>query len=179
MEEADVQPLQQRLEPRGVSVADQRAKFKSTLELVADPTPRNLGELAWRISLPVSALLMAVLAIPLSAMNPRVGRSVNLLAALLLYVVYNNLLSLLQTWIAQERTQADAQLLPGTRRSALDGQVVWGRLPGDVGYLAVTAMAGAGGGEAEQRAAAGRAIDAALADLKDTRALVERHLAGE
>ncbi|MET4730658.1 carboxyl-terminal processing protease [Lysobacter enzymogenes] len=78
----------------------------------------------------------------------------------------------LQTWIAQERVQADAQLLPGTRRSALDGQVVWGRLPGGVGYLAVTAMAGAGGNEDEQRAAAGRALDAALADLKDTRALV-------
>jgi len=78
----------------------------------------------------------------------------------------------LQTWVAQERTQADAQLLPGTRRSALDGQVVWGRLPGGVGYLAVAAMAGAGGSEDEQRAAAGRAIDAALADLRDTRALV-------
>lgn len=84
----------------------------------------------------------------------------------------DSFLDWLQTWIAQERTQADAQLLPGSRRSALGEHVVWGRLPGNVGYLAVTAMAGEGGGEDAQRAAVGRAVDAALAELKDTRALV-------
>lgn len=78
----------------------------------------------------------------------------------------------LQTWIAAERAQADAQLLPGSRRSALDGRVVWGRLPGKVGYLAVTAMAGYGDSETANRAAAGRAVDQALAELEDTRALV-------
>src|SRR5690606_34915931 len=92
-----------RLEPREAVVAEDRAKFKSTAELLDDPSPRSLGELAWRISLPVSAVLMAMLAIPMSAMNPRAGRSVNLLAALLLYIVYNNLLTVFQTWIAQER----------------------------------------------------------------------------
>ncbi|QWP77973.1 S41 family peptidase [Lysobacter sp. K5869] len=78
----------------------------------------------------------------------------------------------MQTWIAQERVQADAQLLPGTRGSALDGRVVWGRLPGNVGYLAVTAMAGYGGSEEAQRAAAGQAVDEALSHLQGTRALV-------
>lgn len=92
-----------RLEPPGAAVAEDRAKFRSTLELVEDPSPRNLGELAWRISLPVSAVLMAMLAIPLSSINPRAGRSVNLLAALLLYLVYNNLLTVFQSWIGQER----------------------------------------------------------------------------
>lgn len=92
-----------RLEPHGLPVAEDRIKFRSTLQLIEDATPRSLGELAWRISLPVSAILMAMLAIPMSAMNPRAGRSVNLLAALLLYVVYNNLLTVFQTWIAQER----------------------------------------------------------------------------
>ncbi len=92
-----------RLEPPGAAVAEDRAKFRSTFELVEDPSPRNLGELAWRISLPVSAVLMAMLAIPLSSINPRAGRSVNLLAALLLYLVYNNLLTVFQSWIGQER----------------------------------------------------------------------------
>ncbi|HLT28344.1 MAG TPA: LPS export ABC transporter permease LptF [Zeimonas sp.] len=92
-----------RLEPREAVVAEDRAKFKSTAELLDDPSPRNLGELAWRISLPVSAVLMALLAIPLSSMNPRAGRSVNLLAALLIYLVYNNLLSVFQAWIGQGR----------------------------------------------------------------------------
>ncbi len=92
-----------RLEPRGPTLSDQRAKVKPTLELIGDRTPRNLGELSWRISLPVSALLMALLAIPLSAMNPRVGRSINLLLALLAYVTYSNLISLVQAWIAGGR----------------------------------------------------------------------------
>jgi lipopolysaccharide export system permease protein len=92
-----------RLEPRESVVAEDRAKFKSTGELVADPSPRNLGELAWRIGLPVSTVLMALLAIPLSSINPRAGRSVNLLAALLIYLVYNNLLTVFQSWIGQGR----------------------------------------------------------------------------
>ncbi len=92
-----------RLEPRSPTLADQRAKVKSTLELLQDPTPRHLGELSWRISLPVSALLMALLAIPLSAINPRVGRSINLLVALLVYVTYSNLISLVQAWIAGQK----------------------------------------------------------------------------
>ncbi len=92
-----------RLESRSPALADQRAKVKPTLELLRDPTPRYLGELSWRISLPVSALLMALLAIPLSAINPRVGRSINLLVALLVYVTYSNLTSLVQAWISGEK----------------------------------------------------------------------------
>ena len=84
-------------------MSDQRAKVKATSELIRERTPRALGELSWRISLPVSALLMALLAIPLSAMNPRVGRSINLLVALLVYVTYSNLISLVQAWIGSER----------------------------------------------------------------------------
>ena len=92
-----------RLEPAGATVADEHAKVKSTLALIRDPTPRNLAELLWRISLPVSALLMSLLAIPLSAMSPRVGRSITLLAALLIYVAYNTLISVAQARVAEDR----------------------------------------------------------------------------
>lgn len=78
----------------------------------------------------------------------------------------------LQSWITQERAQSDAQLLPGSRRSELDGRVVWGRLPNGVGYLAITAMGGYGDTDAENRAVIGQAVDKALAELQDTRALV-------
>ena len=90
-----------RLEPKENQVSDDSSKLKSTLDLLVDPTSRNLGELLWRISLPVSALLLALLAIPMSSFNPRVGRSINLMVALLIYVVYNNLVSLMQGWVAQ------------------------------------------------------------------------------
>lgn len=92
-----------RLEPRATVLSDERSKIKSTFELLVDRNPRNLAELSWRIGLPVSAVLVALLAIPLSAMNPRIGRSVNLFAALLLYILYNNLMSVTQAWVAQGR----------------------------------------------------------------------------
>ncbi|MEZ5740846.1 MAG: LptF/LptG family permease [Burkholderiaceae bacterium] len=53
--------------------------------------------------MPLSAALLALLAIPLSSSNPRVGRSINLLVALLMFMVYSNLLSITNTWIAQQR----------------------------------------------------------------------------
>ncbi len=92
-----------RLEPRVTSVRSESAKAKTTLELLASMAPHDRAELLWRIGLPVSLVVLSLLAIPLSSMNPRVGRSVNLIVALLVYVVYSNLISLSQAWVAQER----------------------------------------------------------------------------
>jgi len=74
-----------------------------SLELLADPTPENQAELTWRVGIPVSALLLSLLAIPMSFVNPRAGRSLNLILAMLLYMVYSNLLSIVQSWVAQGR----------------------------------------------------------------------------
>ena len=76
-------------------------KSLSTLGLIESPTRNNLGELLWRIGMPLSALILAMLAIPMSFVNPRAGRSVNLLFALLTYMVYSNVLSVSQARVAQ------------------------------------------------------------------------------
>ena len=94
-----------RLDQKEAKLDDESSKIKDTLELVTDPSSRNLAELLWRLSLPVSAILLALLAIPISAVNPRIGRSINLIFALLLYVIYNNLVSLAQGWVAQGKLQ--------------------------------------------------------------------------
>lgn len=86
-------------------------KSVSTLELVSQPTPPYLAELSWRIGLPASALILALLAIPLSFVNPRGGRSMNLVLALLIYMTYSNLLSITQASIAQSRLSMAAGLL--------------------------------------------------------------------
>ena len=78
-------------------------KSTSTLGLIENPTRVNLGELLWRIGVPVSALLLALLAIPLSFVNPRAGRSVNLMFAFLAYMTYSNLLSVSQARVAQDK----------------------------------------------------------------------------
>ncbi|HEX9395713.1 MAG TPA: LPS export ABC transporter permease LptF [Burkholderiales bacterium] len=67
-----------------------------TLALIANPTAPNLGELVWRFGVPISSLVLVMLAIPMSFVNPRAGASANLLFALLTYVVYSNLLSVSQ-----------------------------------------------------------------------------------
>jgi len=78
-------------------------KTLATLALLQEPTPRNLAELSWRIGIPVSALVLCLLAIPLSFVNPRAGRSMNIVIAILLYMVYSNMLSIMQATIAQSR----------------------------------------------------------------------------
>lgn len=76
-------------------------KSLSTLALLRSPSDVNRGELVWRIGIPLSALILALLAIPMSFVNPRAGRSINLLFALLSYLVYQNLLTVVQARVAQ------------------------------------------------------------------------------
>jgi len=89
------------------SVPTQQARIwvrtMSAPELWRNPTPWNLAELEWRLGLPISAALLAMLAIPLGYVNPRAGRSLNLILALVLYMVYNNMISVTNSWVAQEK----------------------------------------------------------------------------
>src|SRR5574341_1250361 len=86
-------------------------KSLSTRELLREPNPRNLAELSWRLGVPAATLILSLLAIPLSFVNPRAGRSMNLVLALLIYMIYSNLLSITQASIAQSRISAVAGLL--------------------------------------------------------------------
>jgi lipopolysaccharide export system permease protein len=84
-----------------VMVGDTTSRALPTPVLIANPTNINLGELLWRIATPVMALLLMLLAIPLGYVNPRAGRSANLLIALMLAVVYSNLLSVVRVAVIQ------------------------------------------------------------------------------
>jgi lipopolysaccharide export system permease protein len=92
-----------RIETRENAAHKPSTKEMSTLSLLRQPTRDNLAELLWRVGIPVSALVLACLAIPMSFVNPRAGRSANLLFALLTYMVYSNLLSVSQARVAQGR----------------------------------------------------------------------------
>lgn len=72
-------------------------------QLMRSDRPDYLGELSWRIGLPLSTVVLALLAIPLSFVNPRARRSYGLLMAGLLFFIYNNLMSVAQVWIEQGR----------------------------------------------------------------------------
>jgi lipopolysaccharide export system permease protein len=93
-----------RVETRGAQAEETSTKAMSTLGLILAPTNGHLAELLWRIGLPIAAFVLALLAIPLSFVNPRAARSVNLLFAVFTYMVYANVLSIVQAWVAQGRT---------------------------------------------------------------------------
>jgi len=90
-----------RVETREGDQPQASSKSLSMLALLERPGPQNLGELVWRVGVPVSALVLSLLAIPLSFVNPRAGRSVNLLFALFAYMLYSNLISISQARVAQ------------------------------------------------------------------------------
>lgn len=71
-----------------------------------DKNPKNAAELQWRFALPISALLLTFLAIPLSYAKPRQSRYAQLFPALLIYVVYMNLLFLARDWISSKAISA-------------------------------------------------------------------------
>ena len=78
-------------------------KSRATALLLLDPKPADQAELSWRLGLPLSTLLLALLAVPMSAVNPRTGRFLNLLVAVFVYMIYSNLISIVQAWVAQDK----------------------------------------------------------------------------
>lgn len=90
-----------RLDPVAVGAVETGIHQAPLADLIADATPEARAELAWRLGVPISALVLAVMAIPLSFVNTRARRSYGMAIALLLYFIYNNLMSFTQAWVAQ------------------------------------------------------------------------------
>jgi lipopolysaccharide export system permease protein len=101
-----------RIEPREAVRQDPPNKAVATLDLWAGHKPEQLAELHWRIALPIAVLIMPLVAIPLAFVNPRSGRSWNLILAVLVYALYNNLLSIFQAWTAQGKVATWVGLWP-------------------------------------------------------------------
>lgn len=92
-----------RLQPAAALSEVTVAKAQSSWRLITEPSEVHLGELVRRLGAPLSALIVAIAAIPLAFVNPRAGQSVNLIVALLFYLIYNNAGSVMQAWVAQGR----------------------------------------------------------------------------
>jgi lipopolysaccharide export system permease protein len=95
-----------RIESREAQALNATPRSTSTLQLLQPQESRQKenilkGELLWRIGLPLMAFNLVLLAVPLSFVNPRATRSINLLFAVFAYLTYSNLLSVVQAWVAQ------------------------------------------------------------------------------
>lgn len=81
-----------RIHEQEVNTSTRKSKGMSTSSLWGSENTRDIAELHWRIAVPVSTLLLALLAIPLSKATPRSGRYAGLFLGVVIYVVYYNLL---------------------------------------------------------------------------------------
>ncbi|MFB4411077.1 LPS export ABC transporter permease LptF [Pantoea sp. ANP04] len=75
----------------------------SLSDLVANKTPDFQAELHWRLTLVFAVLVMALMVVPLSVVNPRQGRVLSMLPAMLLYLIFFLLQSSLKSSGAKGR----------------------------------------------------------------------------
>ncbi len=93
--------LGRRIEPAEARALPTSNKAIPTAALLVADGRSERAELFWRLSVPILALVLTLLAIPLSYVNPRMGRSFNLIAAAFLYMLYTNCINIVQSMIAQ------------------------------------------------------------------------------
>jgi lipopolysaccharide export system permease protein len=97
---------------RVVAGADELpARARRTIELLREPTRAFQGELMWRLGLGLAGINLVLLGIGLAASNPRRASSWNLMLALLAFVIYYNLVTLSQSWVASGKLGMGVGLL--------------------------------------------------------------------
>jgi lipopolysaccharide export system permease protein len=83
--------------PPVIAVSDLDAT--PTRELVGSRDPAREAELQWRLAQPFMGLVLTLIAVPLSRLNPRQGRYARVWLAAVLYLVYSNLVALGRSWL--------------------------------------------------------------------------------
>ena len=73
--------------------------------LLRQPSLENWAELSWRLGLGLAGVNLLLLALAVSAINTRVGRSYHLGLALLVFIAYYNMVTVGQNWISTGRFQ--------------------------------------------------------------------------
>jgi lipopolysaccharide export system permease protein len=75
----------------------------STVDLLGENTTEAWAELQWRFAIPLSILILAFLAVPLSRISPRQGQFGKLFVGVLIYVIYVNLIAVSRAWTISEK----------------------------------------------------------------------------
>ncbi|MBW4051602.1 MAG: LPS export ABC transporter permease LptF [Proteobacteria bacterium] len=86
-----------RVPPAKSAVTDRDAQPTAALFVSSDP--KSQAQLQWRISLPLMCIVLTVLAVPLARLKPRQGRYARVWVALVVYLIYWNLISAGEAWI--------------------------------------------------------------------------------
>ena len=76
-----------------------KVEEKTTLILIKEGGAPGNAELQWRLSQPISILILSVIGVFLGKTSPRTGKGINLLAGVLVFMIYNNALLVAKTSI--------------------------------------------------------------------------------
>jgi lipopolysaccharide export system permease protein len=90
-----------RVELPGKTPLSSKRSAIPTAELLAATDLKEIVELQWRLSVPLSVLALVFLAVPLSRMSPRTGRYGGLVVPVLVFVIYFNLMGTAKAWVEQ------------------------------------------------------------------------------
>jgi len=81
--------------------ARERHKALSTTTLWQRGQQRDLAELQWRASSVIMTIILSLMAINLAKAAPRQGRYVGFFPAILIYIIYSNLLGVTRAWVSK------------------------------------------------------------------------------
>ena len=95
-----------RIEEQQIIQSYRKHRARPTASLIGSGDSRDIAELQWRISMPLSVILLALLAVPLSRTTPRQGRYAKLFIAIMIYVIYNNLMGIGNSWVEDGKVTA-------------------------------------------------------------------------
>ncbi len=79
----------------------ERHKAMATGALLERGEPRDIAEVQWRTAAALMTLLLCLAAIPLANAGPRQGRYAGFVPAVLIYIIYSNLLGVNRAWVAK------------------------------------------------------------------------------
>lgn len=69
-----------------------KIESKPTLELLFSNNPKEIAEWQWRLSQPISVLILSIFGILLGKSSPRGGKNLGVLTGILVFIIYNNTL---------------------------------------------------------------------------------------
>lgn len=89
-----------RLIPRGSdAVPAEVQRLKGSQTLLQSNTKEDAAELQWRLSLPLTVPILALIAVPLACVQPRFGRFAKFIPAIAIYILYYNLFTISKRWV--------------------------------------------------------------------------------
>lgn len=81
--------------------ADLKPRAMRFRDLFDSADLEHVAERQWRMSVPISTVLLALLAVPLARSRPREGRYGRMAVGLLFFIIYFNLLSAAKAWVEE------------------------------------------------------------------------------